>query len=74
MIKWSLDSRRRTAEYTGRLGLPQTEASKRAIGRTKFEGEGAERCEKLYKATIATVKSLKRKYTTVADLRSAIDR
>jgi hypothetical protein len=72
MIKWSLDSKRSNAEFTERLGLPQAEASKHKIGQPKFEGKAADLCMKLYKSTNAAVKSLKGRYPTVSDLKSAI--
>lgn len=72
MAKWSLKAGRRTDDYTERLGLPQTEASKHSRGPPKFEGDLATDCTALYDLTTKAVNKIFGDCFTVQDLESAV--
>jgi hypothetical protein len=72
MVDWSLNRRHTNAEYTERLGLPQTEASKHSRGYLEFEGEQAVRCMALYKLILEAANKIADRYTNTADLESAV--
>jgi hypothetical protein len=72
MIDRCLKKRHVNAEYTERLGLPQTDLSKRSKRSPMFEGKGAARCTALYKLINEAANKIADDYATTEDLDCAV--